>query len=202
MGAKADNTREAILDTAQNLILRKGFSGTSLDEIIDGAGITKGGFFYHFNGRAELAKNLLIRYLGDDDRILRGLIEKAQSYSDNPVERLLIFLKLYAEVADGMEDVHPGCLVATYTYESQQFDPEISEMVREGVESWKKHYLSLFQPAVESKSLREPFTAEKLADMLNAILEGGIVLSKVSGSNRILVEQMLLYREILKIAFS
>lgn len=201
MGLKGDNTKQAILDSAQKLVLKKGFSGTSLDEIIEDAGITKGGFFYHFKGRSDLAVDLLIRYLQQDDKILSSLIEKASHYVDDPLQRVLVFLKLYTETAEEMEETHPGCLVATYTYEAQQFDPEVREMIKEGVDSWRKHYLSLLAPAAEAYELRSPFTVEKLADMLNTIVEGGILLTKIKANNSFLIEQMKGYISLVQLTF-
>lgn len=201
MGIKGEQTREAILDKAQDLILKYGFSGTSIDAIISEAGITKGGFFYHFNGRNELAKALLVRYLEADDRIIRNAVTKAKNYVDDPYQQLIVFLRMYIEVAENMEEVHPGCLVATYTYESQQFNPDILELIKTGVDSWKKHFMSMLEPAVKSRKLRPPFTAEFLANMLNAIVEGGIILTKINRSNSILVEQMKGYVEVVKLAF-
>ena len=59
---KAQETRNRILDVAQSLVLAKGFSGTSIDEIVADADITKGGFFYHFKGKNDLARELMRRY--------------------------------------------------------------------------------------------------------------------------------------------
>ena len=66
MGAKGEQTRENILATAERIILQRGYSGTSIEEIIGEAGITKGGFFYHFNGKNDLARSLILRYLDND----------------------------------------------------------------------------------------------------------------------------------------
>ena len=41
-------TRNRILTVAEQLILQQGYSGTAIDQIIENASITKGGFFYHF----------------------------------------------------------------------------------------------------------------------------------------------------------
>ena len=61
MGKKGSKTKEKILDMAQELILQKGFSGSSIDEIIEKSDITKGGFFYHFSGKNDLACSLMKR---------------------------------------------------------------------------------------------------------------------------------------------
>jgi AcrR family transcriptional regulator len=68
MGTKGEQTREHILATAESIILQRGYSGTSIEDIIGEAGITKGGFFYHFDGKNDLAKNLMLRYLDQDEK--------------------------------------------------------------------------------------------------------------------------------------
>ena len=35
------------------------------------------------------------------------------------------------------EDAQPGCLVASFTYENQQFKQEIRELMREGMLNWR-----------------------------------------------------------------
>ena len=52
-------TREKILDTAQALIYQRGFTATTLDRVLDGAGLTKGAFFHHFKNKDDLALALV-----------------------------------------------------------------------------------------------------------------------------------------------
>ncbi|MEL7372900.1 MAG: helix-turn-helix domain-containing protein, partial [Pseudomonadota bacterium] len=73
MPTKGERTRESILSTAESLILSNGYSGTSIDQIIGESGITKGGFFYHFDGKNDLAKHLVMRYLEQDEVFFNGL---------------------------------------------------------------------------------------------------------------------------------
>lgn len=196
MGDKGEQTRQRILDVSQRLILQKGFSGTAIDEIVYEAEITKGGFFYHFKNRNDLARSLMVRYLEEDERIISGLIARARDLVDDPMQRVLAFLKLYSELVSSMDEVHPGCLVASYTYESQQFDDEIRDLVREGAESWKRMFLTHFEPVLETHECDVPL--EDLADMLNALLEGGILMSRLTGTNDLLARQLLLFRDYVK----
>ena len=89
MGAKGEQTREHILATAESIILQRGYSGTSIEEIIGEAGITKGGFFYHFDGKNDLAKNLMLRYLGNDATFFSELAERARSLTEDPLQQRL-----------------------------------------------------------------------------------------------------------------
>ena len=56
---KGSVTRERLLELAEAGVLKKGFSATSIDELISAAGITKSGFFYHFRDKRELAETLM-----------------------------------------------------------------------------------------------------------------------------------------------
>ena len=48
------DTREKILESARRLFNSKGFAEVSIAEIMDGAGLTHGGFYRHFTDKAEL----------------------------------------------------------------------------------------------------------------------------------------------------
>jgi len=52
---RGESTRRRILETAARHFLDRGFSGTSLNDVIRDTGLTKGGFYFHFASKAELA---------------------------------------------------------------------------------------------------------------------------------------------------
>jgi len=47
-------TREKILESARRLFNRNGYSAVSIEEIMNSAGLTHGGFYRHFTGKGEL----------------------------------------------------------------------------------------------------------------------------------------------------
>ncbi len=47
-------TRERIIDSAQRLFARRGFTEVSIDEIMNDAGLTRGGFYNHFATKEDL----------------------------------------------------------------------------------------------------------------------------------------------------
>lgn len=52
---KGEGTRERILVAAQHAFAERGYDGASLNEVIRSAEITKGGFYFHFPSKADLA---------------------------------------------------------------------------------------------------------------------------------------------------
>ncbi|MDH5179459.1 MAG: TetR/AcrR family transcriptional regulator [Gammaproteobacteria bacterium] len=201
MGEKAHHTKQRILETAERIILQKGFAGTSIDEIIAGTHITKGGFFYHFKSKNELATALLQRYLDADDLFFRGLLDRARSLVEDPLQQMLIFLKLLAEAMAALPETHPGCLVAAFTYESQQFDAMVIRKNREGMLSWRKLFAEQLILIEHHYRPRFETSVDDLADMLSSCLEGGIILSRVLDEPQALVKQILHYRDYLRMLY-
>lgn len=201
MGAKGEQTRENILATAERIILQRGYAGTSIEDIIGEAGITKGGFFYHFDGKNDLAKNLMLRYLDQDEKFFNGLGERAQALTEDPLQQLLIFLKLMAEAMADLPGTHPGCLVASFTYEAQQFDEEMRELNAQGVLSWRRIFLEHLEKVAEKYPMKIEKPIEELADMLSSVIEGGIIMSNVLGDRGILPNQLLHYRSYIRLVF-
>jgi TetR/AcrR family transcriptional repressor of nem operon len=199
--ARANSSRERILSTAESMILARGFAGTTIEEIIDKAAITKGGFFYHFNGKRELARALVDRYLEMDSRVFLELNDRANTLSEDPLQQTLIFLNLFAEMVAGMNQLHPGCLVAAFTYETQQFDDEIRRRMEEGMLSWRDMIVERLHQIAEKYPPRTDTSIKTLADMFNSTLEGGIILARVYGNNDALAEQVLAYRTHLRLVF-
>lgn len=201
MSTRANSSRERILSTAEAMILEHGFAGTTIEEIINEAAITKGGFFYHFDGKLDLAKALVDRYIELDSKIFLELSERADTLSEDPLQRTLIFLNLFAEMVAGMTVVHPGCLVAAFTYETQQFDDEIRARMQEGMLEWRDMIAERLRQIIALYPPRMEVSVDALADMFSSTLEGGIILARVYGNNQALIDQVHEYRTHLRLLF-
>jgi AcrR family transcriptional regulator len=56
------NVRSRILEVAMDTIGRKGYSRTTLDDIAAGAGVSKGGIYWHFKGKDDLMAAIVAEY--------------------------------------------------------------------------------------------------------------------------------------------
>lgn len=50
----SESTRQALVDSAVHLFTRRGYAGTSLDEVAKRARVTKGALYHHFSGKQAL----------------------------------------------------------------------------------------------------------------------------------------------------
>lgn len=202
MAKRGDDRREKILAVAESIILKRGFAATSIDDILQSAHITKGGFFYHFPGKSDLAIALVERYLEADEDFFESLLQRARELSEDPLQQMLIFLNLMAEAMENLEDVHPGCLVATFTYESQLIDDSLRNRIAQGTLNWRHKFKNQLEQISDSYRPAIEVNLDELADMLSSVLEGGILLSRIFENKITLVQQIKQYRNYLRLLYS
>jgi AcrR family transcriptional regulator len=56
---RGEETRRRIIESAARAFAAHGYAGTSVNDILHGAGVTKGGFYFHFVSKARLALDVI-----------------------------------------------------------------------------------------------------------------------------------------------
>jgi AcrR family transcriptional regulator len=198
---KGEATRTRILDAAQASVLAKGFGATSIEELIAETGLTKSGFFYHFRDKNELAKALLRRYIEEDERIYDRIFGEARSLVDDPLQVLMVGLKLLADLMGDLPNGHPGCLVATSCYYERLFDREVRAINAEAALLWRRRFRAMFEDIARLYRPRDAVPLDELADMVSTVLEGAIVMSKALDDPQALKRQIMALRSLIKAFF-
>ena len=182
-------------------VLEKGFSATSIEEIIVAVGITKSGFFYHFADKGELARAMLERYVEREKILFDDLFARADELSEDPLHSFLIALKLFAEMFENVGVTHPGCLTAAYCYQDRLFDKQVRDLNASSVMAWRERFRERLDAIAAKYPPRMPVDLNDVADMISALADGGIILSKTLSEPRALPKQILLYREFVRVLF-
>jgi len=196
-------TRERLLDAAQDLINRQGFAATSVDQILERVGLTKGAFFHHFPTKHDLARALIDRFAAADGELLRSSMERAERLSDEPLQQVLIFVGLMIEAAEALDaSPHPGCLFATYCYESGLFEDETTGVIADAMLAWRALLGDKLRAAARERPLPDDIDVESLADMLTVLFEGAFVMARTFPRRAVFTEQLRHYRRYLRLLFS
>jgi TetR/AcrR family transcriptional repressor of nem operon len=201
VAAKGESTRERLLEVAQGLVLERGYAGTSLDDILQATGLTKGAFFHHFRSKADLGRAVVERYAAADFALFDEWSRRADRLTDDPLERVLVFLRLFEEFLDGLEAPLAGCVFASYTYESRSFPPEIHGFIRERLLDWQRLYETKLEALIEARPPAAPVTARELAEMIVTLIEGGILMAAAYRDRGFLQRQSRQYRHFLELLF-
>jgi len=198
---RGEQTRDRIMDVAEASVLAKGFAATSIDEILFEAGITKSGFFYHFRDKNDLALALIERFRDRDLGVFEEMFDRAAQLVDDPLHAYLAGLKLLAETMADIQAERPGCLVATFIYQDQQFDGRVRTLLTGMTETWRDQFLTRIEAIAAIYPPKVDVDLRDLADMLLAVVDGGIVIAKAVRQPRLLAGQVLAYRVFVRAVF-
>jgi TetR/AcrR family transcriptional repressor of nem operon len=194
-------TKESILDAASALVLEKGFVGTSVDDIIHRAGISRGTFFYHFPSKDDLARTLLQRHAATDKALTDRLLARAESLARDPLQQILIFFGLYMEVIESLPGSEPGCLFASFSYEAGLFDEETTGVILTALDHWRDRVGAKLDEALELHGADREVDGATLADLAYTVIEGSMIMARVRREPAIMVDHLRCYRSYLEHLF-
>jgi TetR/AcrR family transcriptional repressor of nem operon len=172
------DTATAILDIAERLIQRRGFSGFSYADIAAELGITKASLHYHFPSKAELGESLITRYAA---RFAEALTQIG-GHAELAAERLQAYCALYRAVLAGQRMCLCGMLAAEYEV--------LPDPMRRAVVAFFDHNQAWLSTLLEEGSvagtLRFAGTADHAARHIIAALEGAMLVSRPYGNTAML----------------
>lgn len=162
---RKERSHETILESAGRLLRSRGISGARVADVMQGAGLTVGGFYAHFASKDELVREVL-RRLGAEhrERLFARIEEKPAA------DRAEVILKRYLSAAH-RDATEQGCPFPAVIGEVGTTAPEQRDVLAEEVALMVERLESLL-PA--SKSAR----TRTLSLGLVALMVGGLSLAR------------------------
>jgi TetR/AcrR family transcriptional repressor of nem operon len=200
--AKGSETRDRILTAAEGLVMERGFAGTSLDDILGSTGLTKGAFFHHFRSKADLGRDLLHRFADTDIAAFKRMSERADALAEDPLQAAIMFIKLFEDELRSLPEPFPGCMLASYVYESAQFEADVRDFIAEVFRRWVRYFEDKFTAVMETRKPKIDVTAKELAETIVSIYEGAFILSRAYRQPDIIIRQSELFRQHLGLVFT
>lgn len=176
------NARENLIEAAIGSVRFKGFSATSVDEICQTAGVTKGAFFHHFASKEALA----IAAAGAWTDIAEQRIFTAPEWTRiaDARDRLLGHIDFRLAMLDGpVEDF--TCFVGTLVQEAYNSSPSIRAACDASITAYATRLAEDIQATIDQHSAPSDVTALGLAYYIQAVLQGAFILAKASGDAQI-----------------
>ena len=167
-------TKSRLLDAAERLMLARGFSATTVDEICAAAKRTKGSFFHYFDSKEALGKALLDRFCRAAHARLQAALPAREP---DPLRRLHAYceavIAMSAECAS-----RQGCLLGGFAQELSDTHPEIRSMCASAFTHWAATLKRELDAARAMHAPRARIDTASLAQHFIAVLEGAKLLAK------------------------
>jgi len=178
---KSDQTRQRILDTGRGLVLRVGFTGMGLTELLAASGVPKGSFYHYFASKEAFGCVLLQDYVADYLVRMDGLVAAPQPGS----ERLMRYCQAWL-ASDGAPSIAETCLVVKLASEIADLSEDMRRIVDAGVGELVARLERILVDGVADGSVRPQADPGQAARLLYGQWLGAAVLAKLGRSERAL----------------
>lgn len=194
MVTEQSDIRQHIIDTANSLILGKGFTAVGLSELLATAGVPKGSFYHYFKSKEAFGEALLEDYFTHYEARLTALLKSSQG---SGAERLMQYWQRWLETQSS-EGTEGKCLVVKLGSEVS----DLSESMRASLERGTRRIIELItqciQEAQQDGSLSRDLDAADCALTLYNLWLGATVLTKIRHDQTALEAAMRTTRQLLR----
>lgn len=170
---KAEKTRNFIVEQTASLFNTKGYAATSLSDITNLTGLTKGSIYGNFSNKDEV----IIEVFNHNVLKIRKGIEAAVSKHSRPYDQLMAMVTFYREmwlktIVDG------GCPMLNAATEADDNLLFLKSAVKTSFEIWQSKIVEIIEQGTKDGSLRSPLKAAVYASTFIMLIEGGILLGR------------------------
>ena len=190
------SARTRLLDAAVTLVRRNGYGGTTVDALCSEAGVTKGAFFHHFASKEALGVAAAGFWL-DNANALFGSGEW-HSHPD-ALARIMGYIDFRQQLIVGLAAEY-SCLAGTMVQEVHETSAAIRDACRRSIYGHAETLEADFAAAIADRGVTS-VTAASLAVHIQAVLQGGFILSKASGDTAPTIASIEHLRRYLKLLF-
>lgn len=192
--SKAERTRQFIIEKTAPVFNRKGYAGTSLNDMTTATGLTKGSIYGNFGNKDEVA----IEAFHFNHKSISANFLNAISQKNTYKEKLLVYPTLYEDlfikvIAFG------GCPILNTATEADDTHPVLKEHANTAIENWKKNIVLLIEKGIEAGEFKaKDINPEQTALTIVASIEGAIMITKLSGKSNYFKAIMLSVRKMIE----
>lgn len=184
--AEASETREAILDAAELAFLKNGVSKTSLNDIAEGAGVTRGAIYFHFRDKPAIYNAIIDRIKFPQEELIA---EVSRNDSVNPID--ILEESACSCLIRFAEDKHQQRVMTIITLRCEYVD-EFSQMMmrlRESHDSMLNLFTRMLYVAQSRNMLADDWTPEDAARLLVCVV-GGVLHEWLNSDKSFNLEQL------------
>nr|WP_315030308.1 TetR/AcrR family transcriptional regulator [uncultured Chryseobacterium sp.] len=175
--SKAEKTKQLIIEKTATLFNTKGYISTSLSDITQATGLTKGSIYGNFENKDEVAIEVY--------KYNAGLLSRTinRSFGDEfptSVTKLHAFVDFYRKNWPVVFS-NGGCPLMNAATEADDSFPALKKQVKSSFDIWIAKVSDVITKGQKSGEINEKVNAEEYASLFVMLIEGGILLSKTIG---------------------
>ena len=175
--SKGEATRQFIIEKAAPLFNTKGIAATAMSDIMEATKLSKGSMYVHFEN-----KDILVACAVDYNmEMLSNKLKNNLNQYSTAKDKLYAYLDFFIDPTQSV--VNGGCPMLNFGTEADDTNELIKTKVNSLVNKSQKLLADLIKEGIDNGEFKPDWNAEEFATMMFAMLEGGVLICRVGGSN-------------------
>lgn len=170
---KSELTKQFIVERSSVVFNTKGYMGTSMQDIMDATGLTKGGLYGNYKSKEAIAFAAFDYNVKKITEKLSKAI-KAENNAPNKLHAILNFYKTYYFEPP----VVGGCPILNMAIEADDTHPGLRLKVVEALDLLRSSIIHILKKGQSYGQIKADEDVNKFATVFLSTIEGGIMMSK------------------------
>jgi TetR/AcrR family transcriptional repressor of nem operon len=190
-------SKAKLLDATLDVVRRRGYSATRVEDICAAAGVTKGSFFHHFDSKDDLALAAAERWREHAN----ALFASADfNKLEDPLERLLGYVDFRKAMLSGDMAAYT-CFAGTVIQEAYVTHPQLRDACGQSMAENVAFLTPIVAAAMRKYRIKAGWTAKSLAQHTQAVLQGAFILAKAEGQAGVAADSVAHLRRYIELLF-
>ncbi len=170
-----ESTKDKIIAAGAEIIHRKGFHHTGIQEVLQAAGVPKGSFYFYFKNKEDFGLQVIDHF----NEVFAGIAEPIlNNRSVPPLQRIEQLLDFFIELFTGLEYTC-GCPIGNLSQELGDLDPVFSRKLLDAVELMASLYTNVLEEAQTSGDLDRSLNPRETALFIISGWHGALIRMKI-----------------------
>ncbi len=178
-------TSRYIIKTVAPIFNKKGYTATSMRDIVEATGLTKGAIYGNFVDKEDLA----IQAFRYNIRIVVQAIWDAMKSTASPVERLFVLTSFYRSYPELTGDLG-GCPILNIGIDANPMHPLLIKRVRGVILKLQYYIARIIYEGIELGEIKVDIDPDRYAGRIFAMIEGAVFMWMTMGSEEYLLDMM------------
>ncbi|MBP0905054.1 TetR/AcrR family transcriptional regulator [Mariniflexile gromovii] len=171
---KTEKTKQFIIEKSSVHFNKIGYLGTSLRDITNLTGLTKGSIYGNFENKEEVAK---AAYKYNAKRIGNKIISALNQSPSGAINKLMAIVDFYKNNWSVIIETG-GCPLLNAATESDDAFPKLNIEVRKSFIGFTKIFEDIIKNGIEERIFKHDLNIKEYASTMVMLIEGGVLLSK------------------------
>ncbi|QHT67701.1 TetR/AcrR family transcriptional regulator [Rhodocytophaga rosea] len=191
--SKSERTKKFIIEKAAPIFNTKGFAGTSLSDLTEATGLTKGSIYGNFENKEEIAIHVFKYGVA---RMKQAMEIKLDTVAQ-PSQQIYAFLDFFLEYVFE-PPVSGGCIILNTAVEADDNQPVLKKHVSQQLTSLIKYVQSLLEGTSIDWEQKYEYKPETLSYAIFSSIEGAVMISRVQNNIRPMQQVVSYWKKQLK----